>query len=71
MEENKQVVAEWKQQNQDRLKEIKTFNPDLYSAINMALSYLNKTLTGEELPVEVEVEETIVEPQQTQELSFK
>jgi hypothetical protein len=39
MEENKQVVAEWKQQNQDRLKEIKTFNPDLYSAINMALSY--------------------------------
>jgi hypothetical protein len=67
MEENKQVVAEWKQQNQDRLKEIKTFNPDLYSAINMALSYLNKTLTGEELPVEVE--EKIVEPQQTQELS--
>ena len=67
MEENKQVVAEWKQQNQDRLKEIKTFNPDLYSAINMALSYLNKTLTGEELPVEVE--ETIVEPQQKQELS--
>jgi hypothetical protein len=67
MEENKQVVAEWKQQNQDRLKEIKTFNPDLYSAINMALSYLNKTLTGEELPVEVE--ETIVEPQQQQELS--
>lgn len=67
MEENKQVVAEWKQQNQDRLKEIKTFNPDLYSAINMALSYLNKTLTGEELPVEVE--ETIVEPQKKQELS--
>lgn len=69
MEENKQVVAEWKQQNQDRLKEIKTFNPDLYSAINMALSYLNKTLTGEELPVEVEVEETIIQPQQQQELS--
>lgn len=69
MEENKQVVAEWKQQNQDRLKEIKTFNPDLYSAINMALSYLNKTLTGEELPVEVE--ETIIEPQQSQELSIE
>ena len=72
MEENKQVVAEWKQQNQDRLSEIKTFNPDLYSAINMALSYLNKTLTGEELPVEelpVEVEETIIQPQQQQELS--
>jgi len=68
MEENKQVVAEWKQQNQDRLKEIKTFNPDLYSAINMALSYLNKTLTGEELPVEVE--ETIVKPQ-PQELSLE
>jgi hypothetical protein len=71
MEENKQVVAEWKQQNQDRLKEIKTFNPDLYSAINMALSYLNKTLTGEELPVEVEVEETVIEPQQSQELSIE
>jgi hypothetical protein len=67
MEENKQVVATWRQENKARLSEIKTFNPDLYSAINMALNYLNKTLTGEELPVEVE--EEIVEPQQTKELS--
>jgi hypothetical protein len=68
MEENKQVVADWKQQNQDRLKEIKIFNPELYSAVNMALSYLNKTLTGEELPVEVE--ESIVE-KPSQELSVE
>lgn len=54
MEENKQVVAEWKATNQERLSEIKSFNPELYSAINLALNYLNKSLTGEELPQEVE-----------------
>ena len=54
MEENKQVVVEWKATNQERLTEIKSFNPELYSAINLALNYLNKSLTGEELPQEVE-----------------
>jgi hypothetical protein len=37
-----QVVAEWKAVNEPRLKEIKSANPDLYSAINLALNYLNK-----------------------------
>jgi len=49
-----QVVAEWKAVNEPRLKEIKSANPELYSAINLALNYLNKKLTGEELPAEVE-----------------
>ena len=62
MEENKQVVAEWKATNQERLTEIKSFNPELYSAINLALNYLNKSLTGEELPKEVE--EVKVQPAQ-------
>lgn len=62
MEENKQVVAEWKATNQERLTEIKSFNPELYSAINLALNYLNKSLTGEELPKEVE--EVKVQPTQ-------
>jgi hypothetical protein len=49
-----QVVAEWKAVNEPRLKEIKSANPDLYSAINLALNYLNKKLGGDELPVEVD-----------------
>jgi hypothetical protein len=60
MEENKQVVAEWKALNQPRLKEIKSANPELYSAVNLALQYLNQKLGGEELPAEVE-EEVVVE----------
>ena len=62
MEENKQVVVEWKATNQERLSEIKSFNPELYSAINLALNYLNKSLTGEELPQEIE--EVKVQPTQ-------
>ena len=69
-----QVVAEWKAVNEPRLKEIKSANPDLYSAINLALNYLNKKLTGEELPKDIE-EEVVIETQtepietfQTQEL---
>lgn len=62
-----QVVAEWKAVNEPRLKEIKSANPDLYSAINLALNYLNKKLTGEELPVEVEEEVEVVETQPTSE----
>jgi hypothetical protein len=62
-----QVVAEWKAINEPRLKEIKSANPDLYSAINLALNYLNKKLTGEELPAEVEEEvEEEVEVVETQ-----
>jgi len=49
-----QVVAEWKAVNEPRLKEIKSANPDLYSAINLALNFLNKKLGGDELPVEIE-----------------
>jgi hypothetical protein len=66
MEENKQVVAEWKALNQPRLQEIKSANPELYSAVNLALQYLNQKLGGEELPAEVE-EEVVVEttPMQT------
>jgi hypothetical protein len=62
MEENKQVVAEWKALNQPRLQEIKSANPDLYSAVNLALQYLNQKLGGDELPEEVEqeVEEEVV-----------
>lgn len=60
MEENKQVVAEWKALNQPRLQEIKKANPDLYSAVNLALQYLNTKLGGEELPAEIE-EEVVVE----------
>ena len=52
-----QTIAEWKAQNAPRLDEIKNFNPDLYTAINGALSYLNKKYGGEEI-----IEETIVEP---------
>jgi hypothetical protein len=64
MEENKQVVAEWKALNQPRLKEIKSVNPELYAAVNLALQYLNQKLGGEELPEEVEEEvkeEVVVE----------
>jgi hypothetical protein len=66
MEENKQVVAEWKALNQPRLQEIKSANPELYSAVNLALQYLNQKLGGEELPAEVE-EEVVVKttPMQT------
>lgn len=64
MEENKQVVAEWKATNQQRLSEIKSFNPELYSAINLALNYLNKSLTGEELLQEVEEVEVLTETPQ-------
>jgi len=60
-----QVVAEWKAVNEPRLKEIKSANPDLYSAINLALNYLNKKLTGEELPAEVEEEVEVIETQPT------
>lgn len=68
MEENKQVVAEWKALNQPRLQEIKKANPDLYSAVNLALQYLNQKLGGEELPAEIEeVEEAVKTP--IQELS--
>lgn len=72
MEENKQVVAEWKALNQPRLQEIKKANPDLYSAVNLALQYLNTKLGGEELPAEVEVEEEVVEttPMQTKKWTF-
>lgn len=56
-----QVVAEWKAVNEPRLKEIKSANPDLYSAINLALNYLNKKLGGDELPIEVEEEVEIKE----------
>lgn len=59
MEENKQVVAEWKALNQPRLQEIKKANPELYSAVNLALQYLNQKLGGEELPDEVELPEEI------------
>lgn len=59
MEENKQVVAEWKALNQPRLQEIKKANPELYSAVNLALQYLNQKLGGEELPEEVELPEEI------------
>lgn len=61
MEENKQVVAEWKALNQPRLQEIKKINPDLYSAVNLALQYLNQKLGGEDLPEEVELVEEIKE----------
>lgn len=61
MEENKQVVAEWKALNQPRLQEIKKANPDLYLAVNLALQYLNQKLGGEELPAEIEVVEDVVE----------
>lgn len=61
MEENKQVVAEWKALNQPRLQEIKKVNPELYSAVNLALQYLNQKLGGEELPAEVEEVEEVVE----------
>ena len=61
MEENKQVVAEWKALNQPRLQEIKKANPELYSAVNLALQYLNQKLGGEELPAEVEIVEEVVE----------
>ena len=59
MEENKQVVAEWKALNQPRLQEIKKANPELYSAVNLALQYLNSKLGGEELPEEVEEVEEV------------
>jgi hypothetical protein len=52
-----QTIADWKAQNSQRLGEIKSFNPDLFTAINGALSYLNKKYGGEEIG-----EETIVEP---------
>lgn len=67
MEENKQVVAEWKALNKPRLQEIKKANPDLYSAVNLALQYLNQKLGGEELPQEIEEIEEVVEstPMQT------
>jgi hypothetical protein len=52
-----QTIADWKAQNSQRLGEIKSFNPDLFTAINGALSYLNKKYGGEEI-----IEETIVEP---------
>lgn len=58
------TIADWKAQNSQRLGEIRSFNPDLYSAINGALSYLNKKYGGEEL-----VEETIVEPNIPQEFT--
>ena len=51
-----QTIADWKAQNSQRLGEIKSFNPDLYTAINGALSYLNKKYGGEEI-----VEETVIE----------
>jgi hypothetical protein len=71
MEENKQVVAEWKATNQERLSEIKSFNPELYSAINLALNYLNKSLTGEELIQEVEEVEAEPVEQQTLEENWR
>jgi hypothetical protein len=75
MEENKQVVAEWKALNQPRLQEIKSANPELYSAVNLALQYLNQKLGGDELPEEVEQEveeEVVVEttPVETKQWTF-
>jgi hypothetical protein len=40
------IVVNWVNENASKLSEVRSMNPTLYSAITMALDYLNKSLGG-------------------------
>lgn len=40
------IIVNWVSQNTDKLEQVKTVNPDLFSAVSLALDYLNKSFGG-------------------------
>jgi len=44
--DNNSIIVNWVSQNTDKLEQVKTVNPDLFSAVSLALDYLNKSFGG-------------------------
>lgn len=67
-----QVLANWKNENDTRLDQLKVDNPNLYNAIGGALSFLSKKYGGENIvlspieEVETEMPQVVVEDTQNE-----